>query len=310
MADLNWADIRILLALFRHPRTAEAAASLGVNVTTVLRRLSSLERVLGCPLFLSLPSGWQPTAAALRMLPLATAMETNATSLERAAASELTELRGTLRLSAPEALATEFLIPLLAELRSRFPEVALEVVATNRLTNLTRREADLALRLNPPVDEALLARKLATVRSVLVASSGYLAARGVPSPDRITDHDFVWDSRAMAGSLEGVWLSTHAAKARVVLRTDNTWARCAAATAGLGITFLPCYALASRPELRPIDGLPPLTPRPLWLLLHRDSKRQLLIRRMAQALARVIVERRAVLEAAESTRWVVGSAQT
>lgn len=294
--DFDWADVRVFLALSQQGHMADAARALSVNTTTVLRRVAALERALGCALFHRGKAGWGLTPAGLRLLPMARAMETNAASLQRAAATETTRLSGVVRLSVPELFSSEFLVPLLPQVRARFPEVAIELTATNRLANLSRREADLALRLNRPEEPALLARRLAKVHSALAAAPSYLGARGTPTRDSLSTHDLVWDTVALDGdSIESNWRAKYAQTAKVVFRSESPHARCAAAEAGLGITFLPRYVVNARPRLERIDGLPVLPLRELWLVVHRESKRQLPVRAIANALGELVVGHRAQL---------------
>jgi DNA-binding transcriptional LysR family regulator len=289
MGDFEWSDVRVLLALERHKHMAEAGRALGVNATTILRRIGAMERSLGCSLFHHGSNGWLVTPAGARLLPMAQSMELNAASIQRAAAVEMTTISGVVRISAPEALASAFLVPLLAQLRARFPEVAIELSATNQLVNLPRREADIAFRLNRPNEPSVMARRLLQVTSSLVAAPSYLAARGAPTTQNAELHDFVWDGEAFADSLEGRWFAKHTSKGKVVFRSNSTHARAAAAEAGLGIAFLPRYLIGVRAErLERITTLPELMPRELWLVVHRESKRQLPVRAISVALSELV----------------------
>jgi DNA-binding transcriptional LysR family regulator len=200
------------------------------------------------------------------------------------------------RLSAPELLSSDFLIPLLPQVRARFPDVAIELNATNRLVNLSRRDADLAFRLNRPKEGSVVGRRLVKVSSALVASASYLGARGSPTRETTQAHDFVWDTAAFDDSVEGSWRQRHAPEGKVVVRSDSAHARCAAAEAGLGVTFLPRYVVDARSRLERIATLPELPPRELWLIVHRESKRHLPVRAIATVLSELVVANRAKLD--------------
>ena len=142
-----WDDLNTVLAVARGGSLSAAARALGVNHSTVSRRLAALEKATGHTLFRGLPRGHSPTAAGEELIRAATRMEAEVLRLGQLLGSPRVELKGSVRLTAPDDVASLLLVHPLARFRALYPSIALEVIAENRLLNLSRREADIALRL-------------------------------------------------------------------------------------------------------------------------------------------------------------------
>jgi DNA-binding transcriptional LysR family regulator len=269
---LEWNDLRFFLAIHRARTLAGAARMLDVEHTTVGRRLTAMERALGATLFVRTPGGLLPTESAGQILPLAEQAERAVQNIERIALGEDDRPEGTVRITTSETFAT-FLGRRLGELRAKHPGITVEVLAGNANLDLTRREADLAVRLAPTTQPDLVCRKLATAGWSAYASRSYVEARGKPSPiTALATHDIIAFSDTLAKVPGAVWLEAHGQGANVVLRSGSIPAAWNAALGGLGIVLVPCF-LAERE-----DSMLRLTPellgtRDVFLVAHPDLTR-------------------------------------
>ena len=269
----RWDDARILLALIRGRTLKGAGAALGVNATTVGRRLDAMEAGLGLRLFDRTPDGALPTAAAEQLLADAEGMERAAHDLVHALAGIETEPAGVVRLTAPPGVVTELLVPHLADLAARYPRLRLEVLSTVGYADLSRREADIALRALRPAAGDLVATRLAEVGSAPIASPEYARSLGqVRSLDEVR-----WTTwtEALAHLPDARWVLERVRPEQLVLRTDRMEAQLAAARAGL-CALVTAAPYAGLPGLAPLRLSPDLEEtlasiplQQLWLVGHR-----------------------------------------
>ncbi|WP_159397245.1 LysR family transcriptional regulator [Sorangium cellulosum] len=279
MQDLSagrWDDVRIFLAVHRHRSLGQAGARLDLDTSTVSRRLSALEEALGGRLFERTRGGLLPTHLAALVLPAAEAVEAAHARLVRDAHSVETEAEGVVRLSVAPGMADVFIAPALVRLRARHPRLRIELDASTRVLDLTRHEADLALRSVPPEGAELIVTKILTARWIVAASPAHAKRLGrVASwsslPWIAWDHDY-----ASFGPSQ--WLRRHASGAEVVLRTNHLGAQLAAAASGLGVVLAPAPYVASR-ALAPVRFAKPLAGSAaewpsddLWLVGHRAMR--------------------------------------
>ncbi len=273
LAALDWDQVRVFLAVARAGQLAGAASRLGLDVSTVSRRLDRLEGELGVHLFDRTRDGTVATAAAEAMLPAAEDMERGLAQFAAAVDAIESTAEGVVRLTAPPGVADAFIAPLLARFRERFPRVVVELDASIGYADLTRREADLALRATRPRSGDLVAVKVVSTRAIPMTSPAYVASLG--RLRRWTDARWVAYGADLAHLPTSRWMAEHAAGAVPVLRTSHFASQLAAAAAGLGVV------LASEPfrhvhRLEPVaiarglqgswDALPV---EELWLVGHR-----------------------------------------
>jgi DNA-binding transcriptional LysR family regulator len=274
-------DFRDLLAISRARSLNGAARALGVNASTMSRRLASIEERLGRALFLR-ANGFAPTPEGERAIAVAERMEAEALGFERELIGDDEATRWELRIT-----AAEWGIPLLSgavtAMARDLPSLEISLLIDNRLLDLSRREADLALRVGRPRGDALVARRLGTFRYGLFASAGYLAAAGVPrTRARLAHHTFA----TLTGpeQLPHVqWQRSLAGGARVRIRSNSTLALVQAARAGAGLAVLPDVLARSYPELRPVLPRERLS-ADLWLAYHRDLRRSRGVRKAIDGL--------------------------
>jgi DNA-binding transcriptional LysR family regulator len=273
ITDFRWDDLRVVLALGRAGSLKGAAARLGVNISTVSRRLDALERQLGLHLFDRTPDGTLPTAAAEELLPFAEDVERAATSFTHALEGLEFEPEGVVRLTAPPGVVDHFLAPALTQLHQRFPKLRIELLSTIGYADLTRREADIALRVVRPATGDLVAKRLAHFASVPITSPAYAEELGA-----VADLDqarwLTW-GEDLAALEETRWVLEQVAPEQVVLRSSSMTALIQAARAGLGV-MLAAEPYGRLPGLAPValaarlrKRLRPAPEGSLWLVGHR-----------------------------------------
>ena len=262
----SWDDARLLLAVVRHPSLTAAAHGLGLNQSTVSRRLAALEAELGRPLFHRSARSLRPTELASRLIEHAEAIERAVAAFDRAALEEDQPV-GAVRLATAEELTSALLVPAFDRLHRRHPDIQLEIVGAGRIVDLERGEADLALRVVRPTRGELVSRVVATLRYHAYASRAYRRRAGERSLDEL---DWVALDDPRGQMPEAQWVAGHLRQRTPLLQTNNTLDLALAASRGVGAALLP-EVLAARHQnlvrLRP-DGPPALT-RKLWLVTHR-----------------------------------------
>ncbi|HLK38823.1 MAG TPA: LysR family transcriptional regulator [Polyangiaceae bacterium] len=273
LSDARWDDVRLFLALYRSRSLAAAGTRVALDASTLSRRLASLEQSLGTRLFDRTRDGLAATDAAERLFSAAEEMEAaharfsrDASGLERAA-------EGVVRLSVPPGVADAFVVPGLARLRVRHPRIRIELDASVRVTDLTRREADLALRtIRPGSGDLVMARLDASVWTPMIASNGAATRPAVKNWEELPW--IAWDND-LAGIPPARWLAEHVPDLEPVLKTSHIAAQVAAVREGVGVALLPATYTRVEPIL-PLRHAPALAPsvRDLptietWLVGHR-----------------------------------------
>jgi DNA-binding transcriptional LysR family regulator len=272
----DWNEPRLVLAVQRAGSLTAAAGALGIDHSTAFRRLNALERKLGVRLFERLPGGsYLATAAGERMAAAAERMEDETLSLGRDIAGRDHRLSGRLRVTSSETLAFSRLTRHLAAFRQAHPGIVVELVIDNRVLNLSRREADIALRPVRPREGDLWGRKLADVAWMLYASPVLLRATGGPlsRAEEVDRRPLIGWEEHIGGIMAADWLGRAAPHAAFVYRTSSLVNQLVAARAGIGIALLPCYLGDGHRDLvRALaDPIPELAAE-LWIVTHADLK--------------------------------------
>lgn len=285
----DWALVRSFLAVLDAGSLMGAARRLSAQQPTLSRHVAELEAQLGTPLFERTGRGVTPTAAALAIADAARQMEAGALTLSRSLATARNAETGTVRITTSEVAATWLLPPLIAQLQAQEPGIAIELVASNQLTNLLRREADIAVRMVRPAQASLVARKLGDIPIVAAAHRDYLARFGTPRrPEELADHRLIGFDRD-EGIVKGfAQMGMPLTREHFALRTDAQIAYGQLVAAGAGIGFVAQYNLRHWPgvvALLPQLAIPPL---PCWLAVHREIRASRLVRRVYDFLAEAI----------------------
>lgn len=289
MQQLNWNDLRYLLAVGRGRTLAAAARRLGVDDTTVGRRLAALQAVMGRRLSQRLPDGTlRLTPSGERAALLAERIETEIGALDAAFSAADGAVSGSVRLTAVPIVVNRLLVPAAPILRQQHPDLQLELVAEARDLSLTRREADLALRLARPKTGGarVTARRIGRLRYEVYAAAAASTreAGGLPW---ITYDD------AMADLPQARWIAAAASRegGRVAaLRVNDAEALLEAVSAGLGRSLLPSVIADRDPRLKRLgsDRRPPALSRELWLLVHAELRSLARIAAVIDWLERIV----------------------
>jgi len=276
LADLGtgrWDDVRIFLAAHRHGSLGAAAQRLGIDTTTVSRRLAVFEQDLGLRLFERTRDGLSPTHAAERILDAAEGMEAAHARLVRESSQQPAAPEGTVRVSVAPGLADTFIAPRLVRLRARHPRLSIELDASVRPRDLSRHEADLAVRSMAPQGADLLVTKLVSARWIVAASPQLVKDLGRISSWNDTPW-VAWD-RDLTSLPPARWLAKHAPRAPIALRTSHFSAQLRAVESGLGVALFPIPYVRAH-GLAPVRFAPALEPTTeswpvddLWLVVHR-----------------------------------------
>lgn len=287
--NFDWALVRSFLAVIDAGSLMGAARRLGAQQPTLSRHIAELEAQLGVPLFERTGRGVTPTAAAIAIAESARQMQDGAASLSRALAGQLDKQTGTVRVSCSHVAAIWLLPPLVAKLRLAEPGIQIELVSSNQVTNLLRREADIAVRMVKPEQGALIARKLADVPIVAAAHESYLARAGTPStPEALIQHQLLGydeDDTILRGFAA---MGLPFTREHFVVRTDDQVAYGQLLAAGVGIGFVTEYLLAHWPGVKTILPQLQIPPLPCWLAVHREIRSSPVVRRVYDFLAEEI----------------------
>jgi DNA-binding transcriptional LysR family regulator len=234
---LDWNDVRLFLALCRARTVGSAAAKLGIDASTVSRRLVALEDAMDASLFDRGRDGVAPTKAAEDLLPVAEEIEQAMLRFASAAESLEREVSGLVRITCPADVAEVVVVPCLHELFTRHPALSLEVTPGESLLDLTRREADLALRTVRPTRGDLLVQKLASLRWVVAAAPGL--ARELGAVRAWSDAAWITWGERLAQIPAARWHQTHAKNAPPILRSDSLRVQISAVSTGVGVALVP-----------------------------------------------------------------------
>jgi DNA-binding transcriptional LysR family regulator len=284
LGEPGWELYRSFLAVMRERSLSGAARRLKLTQPTIGRHVDALEAALGVALFTRSQAGLIASQAALELVPFAETMDSAASALRRVASGEERAERGAVRVTASEMVGAEVLPPLLAEFREQYPRIDAELVLSNRVGDLLKREADIAVRMVQPRQSALLAKKLGSVKLGLHAHPRYLQRHGAPrSLSELQGHALVgFDTVSSARSLprlSGQVLS----RELFGFRCDSDLGQYAAIRAGFGVGVCQ-LGLAKR------DGLTAVLPGAfawelgVWLVMHKDLKASRRVRLMFEHL--------------------------
>jgi DNA-binding transcriptional LysR family regulator len=269
--SLEWSDLQYFLAVCERGSIGSAAQALQVNHSTVLRRIANLERTLSVRLFDRLPRGYVLTAHGHELAASVAGVPEQLDAAQRRVAGADLALSGTIRITAPDTLSQVLLLPLLAEFQRAHPAVRLELIANNIFLNLTRREADVAVRGSNRPPENLVGRRAGVIQTALYASRDYLAT--LRRRHTAADYRWVGHDPALSHLLSAKWMAKNVAPERVALRVDSLVAMAHAVAAGIGVGWLLCPLGDARASLKRLEAPPTEFDTQIWVLTHPDLKR-------------------------------------
>lgn len=288
---LAWDDFRLIAAVAETRNLPAAAARLGIDHSTVFRRLRQVEALLGTPLFERHRAGYTLTPAGEEMAALAARVDEDITAVTRRLSGSLPVPSGEVRLATSDSLLMELLMPMLARFRHANPAIRLDVVTGNAALNLSRRDADVAVRAtdNPP--DTLVGRRAARIAWAL-----YGSVMAPPPHDPEAEADWV----CLGDNLAGLQVVRHARAMvppeRLAGRFDTVLGLAQAVAAGVGVGHLPCFIGDLWPTLTRLAPPRPEYASDLWLLTHPDLRHTPRVRALMDSLAVQIAEKRDLIE--------------
>jgi len=278
---LGWDDLNLVLAICRAGTLSGAARRLGVNHSTIFRRINAIESELNVRLFDRRRDGYLMTEAGEAVHRAAEQIDSQVDDLYRQLLGRDLRLEGPLRVTAPEGIAIRVLAPLLATFRSRHPGVQLDLVITSDSLRLSRREADLAVRVTSRPPDHLIGRNIGRFRFALYASRAYHKQHQSDDPQ---EHLWILTEESFEQLPSSLWTEKDRSSARVVFSSNNIWATIAAAKQGIGVAPLPCFlGDAERGLVRLTEPLEQLT-MDLWILTHPDLRKTARVQALMQFL--------------------------
>jgi DNA-binding transcriptional LysR family regulator len=275
----DWQDLRHFATLAREGSLSAAARRLKVDHATVARRVASLEAALGLKLVDRRARTYALTADGRNIARIAERMAEIAFDLDRVARGAQVGLAGPVSISAPPTLAASLIAPRLAELHAAHPGIRVRLIGEKRSASLSRREADVAVRLSRPTEPNLVARRVGRLAFALYASPAFLRAHRSP------DYRFIAYDETMETAPQERWLQRVAGERPVVLRASDLEVQREAAKAGLGIAALPRFFGDREPGLQALEEDRSKIAREVWLVVHRDLQRAPLVRAVLDFLA-------------------------
>jgi DNA-binding transcriptional LysR family regulator len=296
---VGWDDLRFVLAVADNGSVAAAARKLGVNHTTVLRRVQAFEAVQKLRLFDRLPTGYVLTAEGEQLVVAARTIDDTVATLERRIAGQDLKLEGTIRVTTTDSLMATVVPRHLASFRSQHPRISIEMAMTNARLNLTKRDADVAIRPAKKQPDALVGLRVADFGFAVYGAASYLDA--CPTDD-LRDHAWLTGDELLANSPATQWMRQHVPDVSIVFRADSYVALCQAACVGLGLATLPCCLGDTSPLLRRVHGPVPELTIGLWLLTHQDLRSAARIRAFIDHLAEGLQAENAHLAGCSPTR--------
>ncbi len=287
---MNWDDARVFLALGREQTLRGAARVLHVDQATVGRRIAAMERTLGSTLFLRTSAGYLLTTAGEAAFEAAERMEASAIELLRRTQGLDKALSGEVRVTTTDSLAVDFIIPAIARLHAEHPDVRVALNSSSQLLNLSRREADIAIRTQKPENPDLILRRLARWPMGLFASEAYLASHGMPEPGTaFSGHDIVMYEPYLTESREPSLVGEPLGGGRIVATVNSSMMVRRAIAAGLGLGEIPVYMGEQDGLVRLWQERERSRPYEVWMVTHADLRHTARIRavieRIVQAFA-------------------------
>ena len=270
---------------------------LGLNHSTVFRRLSALEAMIGARLFERCRSGYLPTAAGDEMIGLATTMADSIVEFERRVAGRDAKPAGELRVTTVEAIGQHFMPAIMAQFQSQNPDVIVELILSNEALNLSRRDADVAIRLTNDPPETLVGRRICAVRWAMYCRRDLVAAPGPRAIDSVPVIGFGENFGPLSGRR---WIESKVPAGRLAARVNSLHSMLELTVHGCGAALLPCFLGDPCPGLVRVGQPPGDVDLGLWILTHSDLRRAARVRAFMEFAGAEMAKRRRAIEGAEN----------
>lgn len=273
MNSLDWDDFRYFIATAETGSLTSAAKKLGSNQPTVGRHIDALEAALGTKLFQRTVKGLILTEEGEFVFEQTKSMQSSVLKIQRKTQGEKIEFSGTVRVAMPEGLCLEILTPLLSGFYNQYPNINLVLNVSSSAANLTKGEADIAIRLFRPKDANLVVKRLGRMTLGLYASATYIKRHGLPADEtELKNHHIISYGDQLSALAENQWLIEYSELSSCILCSDNTITRLRATIQGVGISIQPHIFSPVNPELVPILEQVELPTHEVWMVYHNDLR--------------------------------------
>jgi DNA-binding transcriptional LysR family regulator len=297
---LSWDDFRYVKAIADTRSLAGAAEYLGVNHSTVFRRLAQIEQELGTRLFERNRAGYALTACGEEMVELAARMGEDIVSFERKVTGQDLRPSGELRITTSELVLRHLLNDVLVGFRRAYPEIVLDIVVSNQRLNLSKRDADVAVRAIYQNSDPLLGRKVARIAWAVFGPRALAGAPFDPLADS-RHHDWLAFADHVSVARAMRWLKDHVGDKRIVYKANSMVGLAEAAAGGMGLALLPCYVGSEVAGLAQFSPPLPELEGELWLLTHPDLRNTARVRAFLDFCSAEIAQRRKIIECSDWT---------
>lgn len=295
MQSISWDEFRLVRAIAETGSLAGAGDVLGLNHSTVFRRLNALEQALGSRLFERARTGYAPTPAGEEMVALAGRMFEDITDFERRIAGRDVKPSGELRVTTNDSLVAHLTTPMFGAFCRQFPEIKLDVVIENRALNLSRRDADVAIRATSVPPETLVGRRIAAIAWAVYGAKG-CGIEPTDDPAALVDHCWIGFGESISVIGPARWMAGRVSPARIFYKLNTVLGLSQAIEAGLGIGFVPCFIGDKSAGLERLLTAPMTFDASLWLLTHPDLKTSARVRAFVEFMGRELGRHKPLLE--------------
>jgi DNA-binding transcriptional LysR family regulator len=296
--DLSWDEFRLVKAVADARSLIAAAERLGVNPSTVFRRLAALEASVGSRLFERSRAGYEPTPAGEDMIALAATMAESVADFERRVAGRDLKPIGDLSVTAPGSVGLHFMPAILTRFQARHPGVVVELVITNQQLDLGRRDADIAIRVSNDPPETLVGRRICTVRWAVYRRRDAILPEGSAAND---PGAFIGYAGPLGRASTRRWIEANVDPERIVARANSAYCMLELARLGFGAALLPCFLGDASPDLARSGFILPELDAGLWMLTHADLRRAARVRAFMDFAAAELAKHRRAIEGDESS---------
>ena len=299
-SGLSWDEFRLVKSIAEARSLVGAAERLGVNHSTVFRRLAAVESAVGARLFERARAGYEPTAAGEEMIALASTMAELVLEFERRVAGRDVKPTGELSVTTPEAIGQHFMPAIVAQFQAQNPGVVVELILSDQPLNLSRRDADIAIRMTNDPPEALVGRRICTGRWGVYCRRELAAEIGSEASEFDRFYRIWRQFRTGAGP--PVDRGQRTSRSDWLRRPIRRIACCQLALQGFGATLLPCFLGDRCPDLARVGYLLPELDMGLWMLTHSDLRRSPRVRAFMDFAGAELTKHRRAIEGEESGR--------
>jgi DNA-binding transcriptional LysR family regulator len=297
--NLAWDDFRLVKAIADTRGLTGAAERFGVNHSTMFRRLGQIEDALGIALFERHRTGYALTTAGEEMVALAERMDDDVTAFARKLAGRELSPAGELRVTTSDSLLVHLLTPLFARFCGQCPDVRLDIILANQALNLSKRDADVAIRAGDSPPETLVGRRVARIAWALYGRAADFPRAGAVDLGGLDRRPWVSLGDDLAALKVVRFVREHVPPERVVYKVNTVLGLAEAVEAGVGVGHLPCFVADVRPSLVRLAPPEPRFAADLWLLTHPDLRHSARVRVFLDFLAAEIAQRRRLIEGEE-----------